>query len=515
MLPVAAVAVLLLAVPGAFAGSFTRTGDLNTPRAEAISVKLADGRVLVAGGIVPGGETSRSAEIYDPATGTFTLVPGQMAVKRVLGRGVLLANGKVLIVGGQDGGSGGAGPRDTAELFDPATGTFTNVSGPMTTDRVWPLLTRLDSGKVLVSHGCCGGWNTAELYDPDAGPTGSFTPTTGQPDAGFSNATGTATRLANGRVLIAGDWSGRGAQVYDPATDTFTTTPGLMVIQRTVPSAALLDDGKVLIAGADDPNGATAELFDPATGTFSATAGTMSAARSEAYSARLPDGRVLIAGGSGTWGGTATDTTDIYDPATGTFSPGPTMAVPRRQIGVSDAIKLNDGRILFAGGALGTDSSTNPIATAISELYVPDASSAPGGEGGDGSPTIPEPDGAPGTGSPKGPAATGRMRVASGGSRLPVRIRVPGPGQLIQSGILVGARGSQVRASAPACRTSVSVTRARTVRIGCRLSSSTVRRLQRSSVRLRVTVSFTPTGSSAQSLSRTVRLARTTPSFTG
>lgn len=64
----------------ALAGSFKRTGDLKVPRAEPMVVKLANGKVLVAGGATTGNIPTRTAEIYDPATGTFTLT-GSMATR--------------------------------------------------------------------------------------------------------------------------------------------------------------------------------------------------------------------------------------------------------------------------------------------------------------------------------------------------------------------------------------------------------------------------------------------------
>ena len=523
-----------LSAPAAFAAGFERTGDLNIARANPMVVKLADGRVLVAGGRTTGGGLTTTAEIYDPATGTFTPTAGSMNFERSMGRAVLLPSGKVLVVGGQ-GVSGG--PRTTAELFDPATGTFTNVASAMSGDRVWPLAALLGNGKVLVSSGCCGGATNADLYNPTSGPTGTFTPTTGQPSASFTNATGTATRLLDGKVLLAGDWgTDRKAQIYDPATNSFTTNPGLMVVARTASSATLMASGKVLIAGAAGSNQSgqedSAEVFDPATGVFTATVGRMSAPRSQAYIAPLPDGRVLVAGGSASWGGAPNSSADIYDPTTGTFSSAGSMAVARRQMNVDNPPVLDDGRVLFAGGATGLESApTNDAATKISELYVPnsytppsppsppssggDSGSGDGGAGGGESPAVPEPAGGASGDSPKAPVAAGAIRMASGGSGLPVRIQVPGPGRLTQSGILVGARGSRSSSSVLACRSSVAVSRARVVQIGCRLSSSTAKKLQARSLRLRVTVSFTPVGGTAQSLSRTVRLPKIKPSYTG
>lgn len=94
---------------------WTATDDLNTGRNRAPLVLLPDGRVLINGGEVSGGRTNL-AEIYDPATSMWTAT-GSMSGQRAEHPAVLLTNGLVLTIGGTDGG----GTRSTlTELFDPA-----------------------------------------------------------------------------------------------------------------------------------------------------------------------------------------------------------------------------------------------------------------------------------------------------------------------------------------------------------------------------------------------------------
>ena len=105
----------------------------------------------------------------------------------------------------------------------------------------------------------------------------------------------TATLLANGKVLVAGGGDNLAtAELYDPATGTWTFT-GSLNAGRGAHTAALLSDGKVLVAGGGD-NLATAELYDPATGTWTFT-GSLNAGRYLHTSTLLTNGRVLIAGG--------------------------------------------------------------------------------------------------------------------------------------------------------------------------------------------------------------------------
>src|SRR5438093_1915189 len=94
-------------------------------------------------------------------------------------------------------------------------------------------------------------------------------------------------------------------------------------------TATLLPNGKVLIAGGETGNGTTniAELFDPASGTFTAVANTMILTRVRHTATLLPSGQVLIAGGY--TGDVTTNTAELFDPAAGTFTPVPPMASTR------------------------------------------------------------------------------------------------------------------------------------------------------------------------------------------
>src|SRR5262249_48168162 len=97
-------------------GTWTFTGNLNTARYWHTATLLADGMVLVAGGVVLDG----SAELYDPATETWTTT-GSLNTARWQHTATLLPSGKVLVAGGV----GNVGDLSSAELYDPATGNWT------------------------------------------------------------------------------------------------------------------------------------------------------------------------------------------------------------------------------------------------------------------------------------------------------------------------------------------------------------------------------------------------------
>jgi hypothetical protein len=163
----------------------------------------------------------------------------------------------------------------------------------------------------------------------------------------------TATRLADGRILVVGGDSGdqmlASAELYDPATDTFSST-GSLALARADSSAFLLQNGQVLIEGGYGQDGITdtAELYDPATGSFR-HAGSMGIGRIWDTATLLPDGRVLIVGGDAADPGDATIPTSaqLYDPVSGKFTATGSLNYGRHD---HTATLLRDGLVLIVGG---------------------------------------------------------------------------------------------------------------------------------------------------------------------
>lgn len=131
---------------------FYTLGNLNRGRAHHAAALLADGKVLVVGGtqnsLINADETHPTAEVYDPAADTFSLT-GQMRYRRIFHTATTLPSGKVLIVGGTHDGIHVRGP---AELYDPAAGTFS--AGPtLNQPRQRHTATLLGDGNVLIAGG--------------------------------------------------------------------------------------------------------------------------------------------------------------------------------------------------------------------------------------------------------------------------------------------------------------------------------------------------------------------------
>jgi hypothetical protein len=141
------------AIPALGSGTFAKTGSMNVARISHTATLLANGEVLVAGG-----DSSGTPELYNPATGTWTLT-GSMTTVRDYHQAVLLPSGEVLVAGGQNA----SGTLASAELYNPSTGAWT-ATGSMITPRYRFSLTLLPGSDVLAVQG-----TSAELYNPSTG----------------------------------------------------------------------------------------------------------------------------------------------------------------------------------------------------------------------------------------------------------------------------------------------------------------------------------------------------------
>ena len=285
-------------------------GTMSDPRWSHTQTTLGDGRVLVAGGrnfqspAIPGAKVLDSADIYDPNTDAFSPT-GPMNVPRRSHKDILLDNGMVLITGGGDSVSTGATmPLDTAEIYDPATGTFRLLTSTMTVPRQFHTMVKLPDGKVLVIGGSLGPGlqnitTSVDVFDP---ATETFT------EAGqmiSPRITQVATLLRDGRVLLAFSWDGldvaNNSEIYDPVANTFTPTSGNPIHGKVDLDGIRLLDGTVVC-----PTGGneflqvlpTTALYRPETDDF-VLSGSVQFPRTSIVRALLKDGRPLLVGGLG------------------------------------------------------------------------------------------------------------------------------------------------------------------------------------------------------------------------
>lgn len=235
---------------------FTPTGRLTLPRSEHTAVLLGNGKVLLAGGVGTDYSFLASAEIYDPATGLFTPT-GSLTTPREGHTATLLKSGKVLVTGGHKDRRERMTVYASAEVYDPARGVFT-ATGDLTIPRHKHAAALLPDGSVLIVGGSDqrdwrGQYDSAELYDPAGGTFKAI----GHMQQARYKIVNAIAPLKDGRVLIAG--GAERAEVYDPATRTFRAVGGQFDTARFFASATLLKDGRVLITGGYNGHGTASE----------------------------------------------------------------------------------------------------------------------------------------------------------------------------------------------------------------------------------------------------------------
>lgn len=294
-------------------GAFVPAGDLGTRRWAHQASVLPGGGVLLTGGVY-GTSVLSTAQVYEVGTGPRTV--GPLMAARMLHAAAELIDGRVLLAGGLPASGSDVYATSTSEIFNPVTGAFT-PSGSMASPRTGHTATRLPDGKVLIAGGrnstCWYGcleliWASAELFDP---ATGTFTPTGRMAQARYGH---TATPLPDGRILIAGGTTpdlpdtdvSSSVELYDPATGAFTPA-GTMLRPRSHHTATLLTDGRVLLAhgrtqGEGSIASATLEVFDPVQAKSTLLASDLTT-RYRHTATRLLSGEVLLAGGTEGGGG--------------------------------------------------------------------------------------------------------------------------------------------------------------------------------------------------------------------
>ena len=368
--------------------------SLNKPRTGFVAVTLVDGRVLVTGGLNQGTvatgpdvdpawscegsdqQSFSSTYVYDPGSGAWVKA-GLLGVARTSPAAALLPDGRVLVAGGYfyqkpDYGSSSS-PLVVAAAGGPALAGITAVFAPRADVEVPP------HGYALA---------TAELFDPATGTwsaTGSLR---------YARSGAQAVTLTDGRVLVVSaedgvvmdDGAFTTAEIYDPQTGRFTLTGSLPAIDwsaltsagapsriegdpqpESVGTLVALDDGGALLVGYsewwkhageisrsfryDAQTGRWSEVgqtwlseWDPATDKEWQTPGDR---RLHAFVARLGDGRVLIAGGDALSEDGVTRSAELYDPTTNAWTQLPPMPEPRAG---GSAVTLADGSVLLVGG---------------------------------------------------------------------------------------------------------------------------------------------------------------------
>ena len=379
----------------------TALPPLLSPRALAASAVAGDGRLLITGGgagslLAPSGTTT--TEIFDSLT--RTIVPGPlMGQERAGHTATTLLDGRVLIAGGADGSIGAV--TASCEIFDPVTDTITPAA-PMGTPRAAHTATLLADGRVLVAGGTTtfqtsptgsilpilnGALNTAEIYDP---VTGTWSPAAGTMSS--KRMLFAAVRQPGGQVMmIAGVNGGTTVTIpfvgsfdlptftascdfFDPSTNTFSAAPSLGSARGGHSAALHAGTGKTLVAGGIRITGfipvptivSSTRVFN---GTSWSNGPSLPVGVAVPAMVPLADGRIHISGGAA--GTLTTSSFNLYgvaDSVTWDGGASFTTKAPLLHPAASHvAALLPDGQVFIAGGVDGTG-----VVVDGAGLYTPD-----------------------------------------------------------------------------------------------------------------------------------------------
>lgn len=370
------IGLLLLILIGAFIYIYTNKSDVPVDEADSqtgqvinnwqqlpnmptgvlnyAGTKLADGRVLIAGGRDSGGASVKS-QIFNPSTNTWQSTPS-MKKARESAEASLLSNGNVLVSGGLLGGKNRRSTNVT-EIYNSAQDKW--LTGPaMNSARYDHVAVNLPDGRVMMIGGFdgvnMGGTNSVEFYNPStnnfsAGPSMSYA----------RNGHSAILSQSGDKVFVIGggaSCSSGGLEIYNVSTNSWQAGVNMMV-NRMNHEAIILNDGNILVAGGKPCNGsagsltAQAEIYNPTTNTWS-LAGSTQYDQMHFALAKLPDGKILSVGGvsSSSPSIMSTNLAFVYDPMTNTWSTGPTS---QRLYSFHKAFSLNNGKVLVAGGSSG------------------------------------------------------------------------------------------------------------------------------------------------------------------
>ncbi|HEX7476398.1 MAG TPA: kelch repeat-containing protein [Polyangiales bacterium] len=253
--------------------TFSRVGESAVPRFFQVAESLSTGDVLVVGGCSTAdcGSTVWAPEVYSATKNAFQPVSDPKGVARAGIVSVRLSDGRILLAGGCTRDS--CNPR--ADLYDPASNHIVGAA-PMHVARGRATAVLLGDGRVLVAGGCTNidcakTLAQAELYDPATNKWTETKPMAMPRGGHFASALGARRALVGGGCTSQDCASVlQSVEIFDESTLAFTATSALQ--QPRVGAVALpLPDGTVLInqgCGAGNVCDLSNEIFDPRTSAF-------------------------------------------------------------------------------------------------------------------------------------------------------------------------------------------------------------------------------------------------------
>lgn len=355
----AAVVVLLASLAGA-QGRVARAGALAEPRLHHTATLLADGRVLVVGGRGADGLTTlASCELFEPKKMRWSRC-ASLGTARSHHAATRLLDGRVLVTGGTNHDASAGQNRfvalASAELYDPARDAWAPVAA-MADARNGHTATLLLDGSVLVVGGAREQrvhLASVERYEPAKDAWRAEKP------LAVPRWLHAAVRTSDGQVVVVGGRSnagegGKGPGVsiadverFEPQAAAWTTLPSMSEPRQRTAVVALPADGGVVVIGGQTATSSTnyAETWTPGLAEWEPFQNHLSMSLSGHTGTQLPSGDLVVTGGEPP---NAVDTTRVqrWLAATKEWCLAGELRAGRKH---HSATLLDDGRVLVVGG---------------------------------------------------------------------------------------------------------------------------------------------------------------------
>jgi hypothetical protein len=352
--------------------SWTTTGSMATARTLHGAQRLPNGRVLVVGGVTSGGLITNTAEIYNPATGTWSATGSMVNTRYYFGIASVATGGVTYVLAAGGVGNCLNNYCASAERYDVVMGTWSSAGTMFSARADFPLAALTDgTGRVLAPGGikASGVIADTEFYTAS---TNAWTQTAALTAARRGHGAAALSSSQSSRVVVVGGVNPLGALLasaerYTPSAFSWSGA-GSMVVGRAYHSTTLIGGNSVLVIGGRWTGGGTScfvrgERYNPTTNAWSNMASKPSPGVCFHGATRLDDGTVLVTGGMQTTAGPALNGSHTYDPSFDTWTTLPNLATARYGHTATLYPTSVDSEVLIAGGSPG------PLASA--EYYTP------------------------------------------------------------------------------------------------------------------------------------------------
>ncbi|HSW17599.1 MAG TPA: galactose oxidase-like domain-containing protein [Ramlibacter sp.] len=258
---------------------------------------LADGRVLVPGGHRADFVGLANASVYDPRTNSWTATP-DMNAGRWYPTVTTLPNGDALVTSGTIDSEMNMNP--LPQVYQAATNSWRNLTSALLTQPMYPMMFVAPNGRVVD----VGPSTTTRSLDTSGAGNWTFV---AERNHGWRDY-GTAAMYAEGKILVAGGGDPPQASVevidLNAATPSWRTVQSMSIARRHL-NSTILPDGTVLVTGGSSGAGhnnanapvLSAQLWNPATETWTTLSSGTVPRLYHSAALLLPDGRVVVMGG--------------------------------------------------------------------------------------------------------------------------------------------------------------------------------------------------------------------------